>query len=247
MKYKEYLFTAVLISALLVLNGCGPCPPEVSGADERLLELERKAAAQAQIYNRQYPTAPPVSDSSIRGKTILIDAGHGGRDPGTLGVRLGGAYGLPEKTIVLDIAKKIAARLEAKGANVRMSRTTDNFLELDQRAALANRYNADALVSIHADYSENFSASGPSCYVARQASSQSERIAQAVIKEFELNGIRTRGVRRANYRVLVAHPKPSTLIEVGFLSNQTEARNLNTDSYRTKIASIIADGIAKSF
>ncbi len=239
---------ACLAVSIFVI-GCNPTPPEVAGPDHRLLEYENgrrttpSHSSQLPVYQR--PAYTPAG--SVKGKVIVIDPGHGGKVPGTLGIKLGGAYGMQEKAINLDIAKKVAAKLTAMGAVVRMTRTTDTFIELEDRGAFATRYKADAFISIHADYIANPAISGPTCFVARAASSQSIKIANALMKEFELNGITTRGTRRADYKVLTNHPRPAVLIEVGYTSNYTEVKKLNTDAYRSQVATIIANGISKSF
>jgi N-acetylmuramoyl-L-alanine amidase len=241
---KTGLFLICTLTAAVILTGCADPAPEISGTDTRLRQYDKPA-----VTHPPAPVSPSYrpSTGSVRGKKILIDPGHGGKDPGTLGIKLGGSYGMQEKEINLDIAKKIAARLDAMGAEVRLTRTGDTFLELDGRAAMVNRLGADIFISIHADYIGTSSIAGPSCYVARQSTAQSRKIAKSILAEFEKNGIKTRGMRQADYRVLVKHPKPSTLVEVGYLSNYTEARTLNTAAYRTKVASIIAQGIANSF
>lgn len=248
------IIIAAYLAVSLVFSGCGGgrTQPEVIGGDERIIEPSREAKCndkQANLppYKAPSPSAPSSTPGSLKGKVIIIDAGHGGKDPGTLGIKLGGSYGLPEKTINLDIAKKLAAKLTAMGATVKMTRTSDVFLELEDRAAFAVRYKADLFVSIHADYIENKASYGPTAFVARQAGSASIKAAEAVVREFERSGITTKGVRRADYKVLVEHPKPATLVEVGYLSNYAEAKKLNTDSYRTKVASIVAAAIANSF
>ncbi|MFI4910428.1 MAG: N-acetylmuramoyl-L-alanine amidase [Sedimentisphaeraceae bacterium JB056] len=244
MNTKKLIGVILLAAVVLSITGCAPPCPEVSGIDNRLRHYDKPATAYTPVPS--YPSYQP-STSSVKGKTILIDAGHGGKDPGTLGIKLGSSLGTPEKNINLDVAKKVAAKLSSMGANVRLTRSNDTFIELDDRAALVGRYRADIFVSIHADYIGDSSISGPSCYIARQSTTQSRKIADSIIRQFEKNGIKTRGVRKANYRVLVKHPKPATLVEVGYLSNYREARALNSSSYRSKVASIIADGIANSF
>ncbi len=233
------------LAVSLVVTGCNPTPPEIAGTDYKLRELEKRTTPTYTPRPIYKPSVTPAG--SIKGKVIVIDAGHGGKDPGTLGIKLGSSYGLPEKTVNIDIAKKLAAKLTAMGATVKMTRTTDVFIELDDRAAFASRYNADAFISIHADYIANPAISGPTCFVARQASPRSVKIADTIIREFELNGIRAKGTRRADYKVLVQHPKPAVLVEVGFMSNYNEVKMLNTATYRSRIANIIAEGIAKSF
>jgi len=89
------------------------------------------------------------------GKIIVVDPGHGGKDPGASGV-----FGIKEKNLVLKIAKILARRLQAEGATVLMTRNTDRFITLQKRAEFANRHHADAFISIHANASPNRMLSG---------------------------------------------------------------------------------------
>lgn len=183
--------------------------------------------------------APTASRGELRGATIVVDAGHGGTDPGTQGVSKS-----PEKSITLAIAKELATKLDQHGAHVTMTRTKDVFIELDRRAATADKTKADLLVSVHADSHEDRSIAGATVYVARSASPQSRRVADAVLRNLKASGIATRGVRSADFRVLVGHRRPSILVECGYLTNQTDARNLGSEAYRRTIATAIANGIA---
>ncbi len=111
------------------------------------------------------PTAPEkltpgslTHELGLTAKTIVIDAGHGGKDPG------GGRGNLIEKPIALSISKKIGAILAAKGYTVLLTRDTDRFIPLKERTAFANRHKADLFLSIHANASEKPSANGIETY-----------------------------------------------------------------------------------
>src|SRR5690606_23511646 len=123
-------------------------------------------------------------------------------------------------------------------------RTTDRFLELDERAGIAQRQKADLFVSIHADSAPRKSASGSTIYICRAASSQSQAAARSIQRAMTSAGIECRGIHQANYRVLVAHTRPAVLVECGFLTNVNDSNRLNTQWYRNKIAAAIAAGIA---
>jgi N-acetylmuramoyl-L-alanine amidase len=186
-------------------------------------------------------TRPPLP--TLRGKTVVVDAGHGGKDIGTPGTR--GLSPLPEKSIVLLVANHAGRLLQDRQARVIWTRTTDRFLELDQRAAIAQRNRADLFVSIHADSApRNRQACGSTVYVCRGASAQSWSAARNIVHALSLAGIECRGIKQANYRVLVAHPRPAVLVECGFLSNPGDATRLNTQAYRSRLAAAIARGVA---
>ena len=187
------------------------------------------------------PVPPPVAPGPrpIRGVTVVVDAGHGGKDPGALGV---GPQ--PEKTINLNIATMLAGLLEERGARVITSREGDRFISLDGRAALAERSRADLFVSIHADAARRSSASGATVYIARNASTESVQAGESIAAALKREGIQCRGVRRAGFRVLVGHSRPAVLVECGFLTNPSEAYLLATPAYQARVAAAIADGIA---
>ncbi len=120
---------------------------------------------QPQVKPKPTPTAPEkltpgslTHEFGLTAKTIVIDAGHGGKDPG------GGRGNLIEKPIALSISKKIGAILTAKGYTVLLTRDTDRFIPLKERTAFANRHKADLFLSIHVNASEKSSANGIETY-----------------------------------------------------------------------------------
>ncbi len=103
-------------------------------------------------------------------QTIVIDAGHGGKDPGAIG-----PTGLKEKDVALDIAKRLKAKLESRmNLKVLLTRSTDRFLELDERTMFANSVNADLFVSVHLNASRDRSARGVETYFLSPARSKDE-------------------------------------------------------------------------
>jgi N-acetylmuramoyl-L-alanine amidase len=104
--------------------------------------------------------APPEEGDSRRVRRIVVDAGHGGHDPGAIGRR-----GLREKDVTLDIARKVAKELKAAGFDVVLTRASDRFLQLEERTALANTSRGDLFVSIHANANPRRSRSGIETYV----------------------------------------------------------------------------------
>ncbi len=193
-----------------------------------------RASLSATTPSHPSPT-PPVTP---RKGVIVIDAGHGGRDPGAIAVD--GRY---EKHITLSVARKVAARLKRQGHRVTMTRQDDRYPELEARAALANRLSADLFVSIHADSADSPSAQGFTLYIARTASKKSQQAARAIERAMATTGQDNRGVRRNDYRVLVKTTGPAVLIELGYLSNRREAARLQTDAFQNRLAAAIATGI----
>ena len=168
---------------------------------------------------------------------VFIDPGHGGSDSGALG------YGYRESDINLQVAKKVEAKLKAKGIEVRMSRSTDVFYGLQERADMSNSYQPDVFVSIHHNSSDSTSAAGIETYYHTNKISYkplSDKIQTNLIKE---TGAKDRGVKSADFAVLRLTNNVSALVEGGFISNQAEANNLSNPVYQEKLATGIANGI----
>ena len=181
---------------------------------------------------------PPSRPSRVYG-TVVIDAGHGGKDPGT---QICSA--IDEKNLNLKMAKMVASKLNSRGVNVIMTRTGDRFIELEERAAIANRHNADLFVSIHGDSFPDPSRRGYTIYIADAASYKSNLTARMISKRMGQVVSNTIGIKNNNYRVLTHTRGPAVLIEMGHLSNYTEARLLTSYNYQQRLAQAIADGIA---
>jgi N-acetylmuramoyl-L-alanine amidase len=193
-----------------------------------------------------------VSQPSINDKLIVIDPGHasiqpgGWADPGAVGPN-----NVYEKDVVLDIAYKVKEKLEAKGANVLMTRTGNTTLTLAGRADVANKNNADAFVSIHTNANVSREVHGTSTYYYGGVPGQSEtrrKLASAVQKEL-VNAIHRRdiGVLTANFAVLRFTVVPSILVETAFISNYEEEKLLSDAGFRAKIAEGIANGVERYF
>lgn len=180
---------------------------------------------------------PPVRPSRTSG-VVVIDPGHGGKDPGAIA-----RSGLQEKIVNLSVGRSVASLLRRRGVQVKMTREDDRFIELDDRADIANRLRADLYVSIHSDSASNRSACGFTIYVARSASGNSLKLAKTVERRMGKCGALARTTRRADYRVLVRTACPAVLVELGFLSNQGESTKLADPNYRQRLASAIAEGI----
>lgn len=181
------------------------------------------------------------SSASVSGQTIVIDPGHGGNDPGAV------ANGLQEKDVVLDVGQRAADKLRASGANVIMTRSSDQFIALEERAAIANRANADIFVSIHANAAAATSATGTESYHF-PTSTNGRRLAANIQNELVSHlGTRDRGVKDANFSVLRNTAMPATLLELGFITNASEAERMKTASFRENAANAIHDGIQVYF
>ena len=175
-------------------------------------------------------------------KTVCIDPGHGGKDPGATG------GGVREKDIVLNVAKKIGAFLEARGCTVMLTRETDVFVELSDRARMANAAKADLYVSIHCNsVRDNARATGMEVYHYTRASEASKRAARDIYdKLLPVCGLRGRGVKAKDLAVLRETVMPAVLVELGFISNPDDCRKLTNFAWQDDAARAIADGIVKA-
>lgn len=241
--HAPHLGTLAIALTLLIATGCAAPQRVDRPLPEPLLATQAPPRLPSPPVARPpvRPPAPPTAQS-LRGVRIVVDAGHGGHDPGALGVGP-----LPEKKINLGVTRRLVELLQARGAAVTTTRLDDTFIELDDRARLADRTRADVFLSIHSDAAHNRSASGATFFIARNARPESVAIANRLHAAFEQAGIESRGVRRAGFRVLVGHARPAVLIECGFLTNRREARLLATADYQDRLADAITAAVVTHF
>jgi N-acetylmuramoyl-L-alanine amidase len=213
-------------------------------------------------------------------KKIVLDPGHGGKDPGAM------AFGLKEKDIVLDIARRLAPVLEKElGCEVLLTRKDDSFISLEERTAIANTQNADLFVSLHINahpsakvrgletYYLNLTTNADAMRVAARENAtsthqmsdlqdilsdimknskinESSRLAQqvhnSILTQAEKKGfgdIKNLGVKQAPFYVLIGAQMPAILIELAFISNEQDIRNLNNPAFVKLLTQEIAQGI----
>jgi N-acetylmuramoyl-L-alanine amidase len=221
------------------------------------IELRPKAAAPS--------TTPPTVLAPAENITIVIDPGHGGRDTGAIS-----AGGLREKDVTLDLAQRLGSLLEQRlGARVVYTRTSDEFLPLAKRVAIANDAHADLLISIHGNSSSFHSVRGLETYYFRnpqealvhasdtsQSNSQGDgdpdaaRNFAADVHNALLHGLndgnqttRNRGLKTAPFVVLKEAHMPAVLAEVAFISSRKDAQRLASSAYRDKVAKALYQGI----
>jgi N-acetylmuramoyl-L-alanine amidase len=213
------------------------------------------------VKNVIYPVLyPPKNLRKTALRTVVLDPGHGGKDPGN-----GEGTG-PEKFHTLLLAKEIRALLEKARLNVVLTRTTDKFVDLDQRSVIAKKNRADLYISLHYNAAPHEagargveiyclppsgtpSASGNSGdagrdYLGNRNNVRNMLLAFQVQKSIvrSLN-VEDRGVRHARYAVLKNADMPAILIEGGFMSDPAEAKRIENPSHRRKLAQAIVDGI----
>ena len=163
---------------------------------------------------------------------IVIDPGHGGADSGAIGMN-----GILEKDVVLNIAKEMESLSKGvfgQSFEIYLTRNTDTLISLKNRAVLARMLNAELLISLHCNHSGNSSAKGVEVYVPKYG----EYLRASILLAYQLQqglrqniGYKNRGVKFANFQVLreTVDYCPTVLVELGFLSNQDEAKHLTDD------------------
>ena len=190
--------------------------------------------------------------------TIFLDCGHGGKDQGAAGKFS------QEKNITLRLGRRLAAILRSCGYKVVMSRNSDVFLSLERRAALQASTRSDLFISLHVNSAGDRSVSGIETYCMTPAGAPSSNSTKADARtyngnRYDSNNIilawnlqrsmlsRTkaadRGVKRARFQVLRDIRCPGALVEIGFISNAAEERNLGSAAYIEKLARGLAEGI----
>jgi N-acetylmuramoyl-L-alanine amidase len=176
--------------------------------------------------------------SGAEAATVVLDAGHGGHDPG----------GVPgqryiEKHAALRITKLVQARLKAAGHRVVMTRSSDVFVELSRRVAISNKTPANAVfVSIHFNSAPNREAHGIETYYYND---RSLPLAQAIHRRvLRASGEEDRNIRKARFYVLRHNRRTAVLAELGFLTNEKEGgRVARSSDYGQRLATAVADGI----
>ena len=188
---------------------------------------------------KQSPFEREIANLSEDRPRIIIDPGHGGEDPGTIGIG-----GFREKDLVLPISLDVAEILRKQDIDVIMTRDTDNFISLEGRTDLANEIDADLFVSIHAN-AINLSrpdVNGLETYYYKSGRRLAEVIHWSILNGVEIDN---RGIRRARFYVLRHSTMPAVLVEVGFLTGEVDARRLKDPDHRRRMAEAIARGIVE--
>lgn len=174
----------------------------------------------------------------VKDKLIVLDAGHGGSDPGAQ------RSGVSEKDLTLQITNQLKKRLTQMGARVVMTRSDDTFVSLEDRVKITNEKQPDLFVSIHINALESTSnIYGIETYYQTE---QSRALANAIHQQLVQGlGVPDRSVRKARFYVINHTPVPAILAEVGFISNPQERDNLGSADYQVKIADSVSAGITQ--
>ena len=194
---------------------------------------ENSDSSSSQKTNKEVETR---KKGTLKGLTIVLDAGHGGNDRGTTGVR-----GTDEKDINLLTVELLKSKLQSAGATVIMTRESDVFVDLRKRVAISHQYAADAFISIHYDALEDSSVHGFTTYYTNSYQKElAEYVHAGIAKKVSLTD-------RGDYLVLRENRQNAILLELGYLSNPSEERAITTDYYREQASLGIYQGLLNYF
>ncbi len=180
--------------------------------------------------------ATVATNTSQTFDTVVVDAGHGGKDSGA-----SRRHSPPEKVVALDVALRVNRKLQESQLKTVLTRDNDTFIPLDRRVALGNQQKNSIFVSIHFNDSRRRGIEGVETYYhSPYAFALASRIERSLLA---LPGTVNRGVHTARFRVLRNAQYPSVLVECGYLSNRSEAREVAGAAYREQLADKIAEAI----
>jgi len=212
-----------------------------------LWAIKSQSAPDKLVYDAQrtpdesaIPAVP--SDTETAPIVVVLDAGHGGHDPGA-----DGASGNYEKHFTQALTEKVyRILLREPGFKPYMTRTDDTFIELEDRAAIANSQQADAFLSIHGNtFTSDPSVSGTETYYYEPDSAKlAQVLQQAIVKA---TGFSDRGIKKEDWKVLRHSEVPAVLLEVGFLTNVREEALLLGETGQSQVAQAIVDGLKSYF
>jgi N-acetylmuramoyl-L-alanine amidase len=185
------------------------------------------------------PKRPAAKNTLKTFKTVVVDAGHGGKDTG--------AYrrsGPPEKVVTLDVAKRLDRKLRESQLKTVMTRSGDVFISLDDRVEIENSKKNSIFVSIHFNDSRRRGIHGFETYYHSEDGRQLAESIQGKLMTIP-NSV-NRGIHFANFRVLRLATYPAVLVECGFLSNRKEGREARDAEYRELLADRIAEAVVET-
>lgn len=190
--------------------------------------------------HKTYLKLKNMNNNPLKDRIIVIDAGHGGKDPGAVN----GSY--TEKNIVIEVAKKVQNKLQSKGAKVIMTREGDSYPSLGDRVDISDKSYAELFVSIHTN-AASASAKGAETYYdssQNDNATESAELAKEIQKQIvSLAGMKDRGVKDNSFYVIRNQDIPSVLVELGFITNSEDLSKLTAAQYQEIYAEAIYRGI----
>jgi len=250
--------------------GLKPVPGPESGA-AAVLEKDVPVKSTPAVASEPAVASGPPSAVPQSALCVVVDAGHGGKDPGAIG-----PTGLYEKDVVMEIAANLAVLLEKEqGCKVILTRRDDSFIPLSERPEIANQAKADLFISVHANASRDKKTCGSQVFIYNREASSSKAaeiarqenrdanyleiikddlrqsvhetdsitLAGLISQELEKHGQETRRIERAPFFVLAKSHMPSVLVETAFISNREEECKIRRREFCLQIARNIFNGV----
>jgi N-acetylmuramoyl-L-alanine amidase len=225
-------------------------PTTTDRGTDLILQLKRPMGVKVSQTNGRLQVVlvkPPVGDGKIAGKLIVVDAGHGGKDTGATHPY----SGLHEKELTMAIAKKLAADLAAEGATVFLTRDSDEFISLEERANIANRNKADLFLCVHINSNgPDRKSSGTITFFHGQnvvSSTLADCIQRQIVQVSGIPGIGCWSDQkiypRSGFSVLRNTKMPGVLMELGFINNDHDRAQLVREDIQDAIAAAIVKGV----
>ena len=208
---------------------------ELNAVTSQMLALQLQRATATRPTNRGNSSLPSIIPN---GRIVVaIDPGHGGNDPGAVGIG-----GIQEADIVLAIGRQVARLLEQSGVQAVLTRSDDTEIDLQPRVDTAEQVNANLFVSIHANSMgmERPDVNGLETYYYSSGAALAQTIQNSMVSSL---GMEDRGVRQARFYVIRNTTMPSVLVETGFVTGSDDAPRLASAAYQTQMATAIARGI----
>ncbi|CAG7654747.1 N-acetylmuramoyl-L-alanine amidase [Paenibacillus allorhizosphaerae] len=204
--------------------------------------LQNVNAAESDKRPKTATVSQAKSSQGLKGKIIVIDPGHGGVDHGVIGKK----YSSSEKTLNLKTSRYLADLLRQAGAQVIMTRTDDKENPaLSERVEVSEKKRADAFISIHYNSSPKPVNGTLTFYYSK---SKDEPLARKIETQLSKSlGLKSNGISFGDYHVLRENAQPSTLVELGFLSNPKDEAIVRSADYQQKAAAAIAAGLKDYF
>src|SRR5690625_4677584 len=180
-------------------------------------------------------------NGSLEGLTIVLDPGHGGKDPGSIGLD-----GVQEKELIMTISEKVAQQLRTAGADVVFTRTGDYFISLEQRVGISHDHHADAFISLHYNAFPVITVQGINTYFYSNGANHelASEIQSALAKNVAMQD---RGTGQADFHVLRENNNLAALIELGFITNPDDLLTIQTADYQNGVANGITNGLINYF
>ncbi|GAB3794346.1 N-acetylmuramoyl-L-alanine amidase [Virgibacillus kimchii] len=197
------------------------------------IENNRKLSGSTEIANHEI-------GQTLADYHFMIDAGHGGKDAGALGLN-----SVKEKDLTLSTTEVITEKLEGEGATVSLTREDDSFISLDERVHMSNSSNANVFISIHYDGHEDSGANGLTTFYSSSVAKDLARTVQSSVHE-KLN-LADRGAKQNGYYVLRHNNKPAILLELGFITNANDLEAIQTSGFEEKVADGLINGLKEYF